>query len=184
MSMFKRILIPVDGSAPSDAAVDLGIIFAADQHAELGFVHVCDMARMAALVSGAGMVATDPSPMFSAEREFGQALLHSAVEKAAARAGAHAMTFYEEGGCVDAILGVAERWNADLIIVGSHGRGGIARALLGSVAEGVLRRARVPVLVMHVGNARPARPANGEVAQRVSAAASVSGTPHEVDPIC
>jgi len=61
-----------------------------------------------------------------------------------------------EGDCVGALLDLAERMNADLIVVGSHGRGGISRAILGSVAEGILRRSAMPVLVMHA----PKKPAS------------------------
>ncbi|MCB9682361.1 MAG: universal stress protein [Alphaproteobacteria bacterium] len=50
------------------------------------------------------------------------------------------------------ILDLADAWTADLIVMGTHGRRGLARVLLGSVAEQVLRRARVPVLVVRVAD--------------------------------
>lgn len=55
-----------------------------------------------------------------------------------------------DGQVAEAILAAAERYNADLIVVGTHGRKGLQRMLLGSVAEAVLRRARVPVVVVPV----------------------------------
>jgi len=52
------------------------------------------------------------------------------------------------GGAASEIVQAAKDWPADLIVIGSHGRGGIRRALLGSVAEGVMRQASCPVLVV------------------------------------
>ena len=175
--MFKRILIPVDGSDPSDAAVDIGTRFAADQGAQLAFVHTYSAARTIAMTSGAGMSVLDPSIAVEAERQNGLTILQEALARTPSAS--NAAQFLEEGDCVDSILGVARRWNADLIIIGSHGRGGLARALVGSVAEGVMRRAWIPVLVLHAGMRFRA-----EAVAPLVGAAVVVGTPHEVDPIC
>jgi nucleotide-binding universal stress UspA family protein len=178
--MFKRILIPVDGSEPSDAAVLFGANLAAEQGAQLAFAHVCDIARIAALVSGGGMVPIiNPSIAVEAERNAGASILQEAVKNAARSSGVNAETFFEEGANVDTILSIAKNWRADLIVIGSHGRGGIARALLGSVAEGVMRRASVPVLVMHV-----TAQAATSVSKDVVVAKSFAGAQLEVDPVC
>jgi len=145
MSMFKKILVPVDGSAPSNAAVALAVRLARDQEAKVVFTHVCEVAKIAAMVS-APAVSIDPSYALEAEREVGEAALHDAVDRAKG-GGIDADSWIEEGACVDTILNAARQHKADLIVIGSHGRGGIARALLGSVAEGVLRHADIPVLV-------------------------------------
>ena len=145
MSTFKKILVPVDGSAPSDEAVKLAIIVARDQGAALTFLHVLEVARIIAMTS-VPAVGVDPSFAVTAERESGEEALRRAVADAKA-AKIAADTVMDEGGSVDSILDAARKQHADLIVIGSHGRGGIARALLGSVAEGVLRRADVPVLV-------------------------------------
>lgn len=148
MSLFKRILVPVDGSAPSDAAVALAIRIARDQDARLIFAHVCEVAKIAAMVS-APAVGVDPSYAIDAEREAGDEALHRAGQNA--RAGAiECETVLEDGGSIDTILDIGKRNGADLIVIGSHGRGGISRALLGSVAEGLLRKSTVPVLVTRV----------------------------------
>jgi nucleotide-binding universal stress UspA family protein len=52
-----------------------------------------------------------------------------------------------EGDTVDSLLAACRSCNAQLIVMGSHGRSGLVRALFGSVAEGVLRHAPVPVLI-------------------------------------
>jgi nucleotide-binding universal stress UspA family protein len=145
MSLFKKILVPVDGSEPSDAAVALAIRLARDQEARLLFVHVCEVAKIAAMVS-APAVGVDASYAIDAEREAGEDALRRAG--AAALAGTvQSESILEDGGNVDSIVAIAKRQAADLIVIGSHGRGGIARALLGSVAEGVLRHSDIPVLV-------------------------------------
>ena len=149
MSMFKRILVPVDGSAPSDAAVALALRLARDQDAKLCFVHVCEVAKIAALVS-APTAGIDPSYAIEAERESGEVALQTALGRAKG-SGIDAESWLEEGICVSTILDVARKHEADLIVIGSHGRGGIARALLGSVAEGVLRHSDSPVLVTRTG---------------------------------
>lgn len=56
--------------------------------------------------------------------------------------------FYEEGDPKNLIVEIANNWNADLIVIASHGRKGIRRVLMGSVAESVLRYAKCPVLVI------------------------------------
>lgn len=61
------------------------------------------------------------------------------------------------GQPVSGILDCADSVCADLIVMGSHGRGGIRRALLGSVAEGVLRRANVPVMIFRYSEQRTKR---------------------------
>ena len=148
MPLFKTILVPVDGSEPSDAAVALAIRLARDQDAKLIFVHVCEVAKIAAMVS-APTVGVDPSYAIDAEREAGEGALQRAGETA--RRGAIACeAIMEDGGSIDTILDVGRRNAVDLIVIGSHGRGGIPRALLGSVAEGLLRKSTVPVLVTRV----------------------------------
>ena len=153
--MFKRILVPVDGSAPSDSAIDLAARFAADQEARIAFVHAYDFAPIVSMSSGAGMAAIDPSLAVEATRIAGLMILQDAIKRFAASSAARTSLFLEQGPPVDSILNVARHWRSDLIVIGSHGRGGIARVLLGSVAEGVMRRAKVPVLVVHMGAERP-----------------------------
>jgi nucleotide-binding universal stress UspA family protein len=62
--------------------------------------------------------------------------------------GLEATALLVQGGTVETILAEAERLHAELIVVGSHGRGALGRALLGSVSEGLVRRSALPVLVV------------------------------------
>jgi nucleotide-binding universal stress UspA family protein len=148
MSMFKKILVPVDGSAPSDAAVKLALRLAHDQDANLVFLHVSEVAKIAAMISSTA-VCVDPSPALDAELAAGQDAL-SRAETNARTSAIPAESILVEGASADSIVKTAKRNGADLIVMGSHGRGGIQRALLGSVAEGVLRHSSVPVLVARV----------------------------------
>ena len=56
--------------------------------------------------------------------------------------------FAPEGSVKDEVLSAADKWNADIIVIGTHGRTGLSHLLLGSVAEYVVRHAKVPVLVV------------------------------------
>jgi len=185
MSLFGKVLVPVDGSPPSDAAVEFAVRFAADQAAELVFVNICEVARVAGMLSSSTMT-VDPSYALAAERESGDEALAAAV-RMAEQGRIPCQAIHEDGACVDSILSIARREGADVIVVGSHGRSGIARAMLGSVAEGILRRADVPVLVTRVhphlsvvhGTKREDR-----VLAPVASFAESESWPRQVDPIC
>ncbi len=148
MAIFKKILVPVDGSEPSDAAVALAVRLAHDQGAKLLFLHVSEVAKIAAMVSSTA-VCVDPSPALDAEQAAGEEALRCA-ERAAGEEAVSAESLIVQGASADAIVKTTSQAGADLIVMGSHGRGGIQRALLGSVAEGVLRQSAVPVLVARV----------------------------------
>jgi nucleotide-binding universal stress UspA family protein len=78
-----------------------------------------------------------------------------------------------DGPAVETILGLADEVRADLIVMGTHGRGGLGRLLLGSVAEQVLRRAHCPVLFVKAG--MPVPPAEPDSAARRRAANKLAG---------
>jgi nucleotide-binding universal stress UspA family protein len=148
MPVFKKIVVPLDGSAPSEAAATLAISIGRDQGAHLVFLNVCEVARIVAMLSSP-TVGVDPSTALEAEREIGRAALERAAA-AAKRGGVSHETTQRDGGSSDTVLAVADAVRADLIVIGSHGRGGIARAIIGSVAEAVMRHAKIPVLITHV----------------------------------
>jgi nucleotide-binding universal stress UspA family protein len=146
MPIFHSLLVPIDGSEPSDAACALAIKLAADQKAALTFVNVVVADKiLASVMPGQGYA--DPAPAIDAMQAAGQDVLKSAEAKAQA-AGIKARSELIEGDCVTSIVNAAGDYGADLIVIGSHGRGGLTRLVLGSVAEGVLRHCTVPVLVI------------------------------------
>lgn len=142
-SVFQRILVPTDGSPPSEAAVALGIELAAEQRGELLFVHVVDTNDV---VLAAADTPFDPTPTLDAMQSYAQDLMRTCTERAT-QAHASARTRIIEGHPVDAILDAAREFGATLLILGTHGRSGLEHLLLGSTTEKVLHRAEAPVLV-------------------------------------
>jgi nucleotide-binding universal stress UspA family protein len=125
--MYRRILVPVDGSASADHALGQAIALAKTHAAALKIVFVDGV------------------------EEIGRQIVEVAAAKARnaglqPESGLLVKLPTEDIGGV--ILQEAGAWNADLIVIGTHGRRGLAHALLGSVAERVIRAATVPVLVV------------------------------------
>ncbi len=143
--MFRNIIVPVDGSEPSNSAVAFALRMAADDCAAVTFVHAVDVTKIIAMTATS---AIGPQYALEAANEAGKEILAQAHAQAKA-ARIHATTELLDGECVGCILELAQAKQADLIVVGSHGRSGVSRALLGSVAEGILRRSPIPVLVTH-----------------------------------
>jgi nucleotide-binding universal stress UspA family protein len=141
--MFKHILVPIDGSDCSLHALEIAAQFAREQQARLSVCTVVDPAKAAAMAFGEASMA---AACLDALDEEGKAL----VEDAAARV--HDIWAADvavlDGAPVDTILDHQRETGADLIIIGSHGRTGLPRLFLGSVAEGVIRNAPVPVMVV------------------------------------
>lgn len=145
--MYQRILVPIDGSETSLLAVDEAIRLARMTGGRLRFLHALDQLSIAyAMDSYEGF-----SPDWGAAlRENGQELLGGAKSSAVA-AGVEADTVMHESfndRLVDVVMAEARQWPADLIVLGTHGRRGIRRLLLGSGAQDILRAACVPVLMV------------------------------------
>jgi nucleotide-binding universal stress UspA family protein len=159
-SELHTILVATDGSPSAAEAVGFAVELAAEHDAELFVVHV---------VRTLDLVTDDPE-------EAGYAVLREptagdqlVLEEAAARAaefGIAATTSLRFGSAVEEIVAYAESCNVDLIVVGTHGRGRVARALLGSVSLGVMRRSRRPVLIVRSGSTH----AGGEAARAAAPA--------------
>ena len=140
--MAKRILVPMDGSAQSDDA----LAFALTEHpdAEITILTVIDPVE-----GGYTPVSTPGSSeeWYRAAKEDAEALFEEARELA----GEHGGTLdgdVETGRPANAIVEYAEEHGVDQIVMGSHGREGVSRILLGSVAETVVRGSPVPVTVV------------------------------------
>jgi len=150
MTTFSRILVAVDGSAPSDSAVELALRLRAPNQT-VRFVAALDRdAVVAGYTADPSMGHVIGEGLRQAEAERRSAL--EAASNAARAVGVEPTAVLREGAAVDAILTEAHASNASCIAIGTHGRRGIARAVLGSCAEGVLRRSDVPVLIAHAGS--------------------------------
>lgn len=139
--MFQRILVPTDFSRSADRALTLARN--AFPAAKIKLVHVLDVRAMAVPDLTTGGVAP-VMPTAGLQREIGQGDLDRLTR--VAQEGEE----YElvSGEPVQSILEVARTSGADLIVMGTHGREGIERFFLGSVAERVVRESPVPVLTV------------------------------------
>jgi nucleotide-binding universal stress UspA family protein len=150
MAIFSRILVAVDGSAPSDAAVQLALRLCAPRQ-NVCFLTALDRDAVVAGYTGEpSMAPAIGDGLRGAEAE--RRLVLEAASNVARAAGVEPISVLRTGAAVDAIVDEARQSNASCIVIGTHGRGGIARAVLGSCAEGVLRRSDVPVLIAHSGS--------------------------------
>lgn len=146
--MYRKILVPIDGSAASMHGLGEAVKLAKSQGgAELRVLHIVNEFVFDYTYSS-GMYAQD---VVEALRKEGRGVL-DAARALAEREGmkVDCVLFEAIGGhASDFILEQAKKWGADLIVMGTHGRRGLARMLMGSDAEGVLRESVVPVLLVH-----------------------------------
>jgi nucleotide-binding universal stress UspA family protein len=138
----RKILCPTDFSHFTDAALSYASALAAESGATLYIAHVDEYRDSSALLGEAAIAyapwgVTDRSEVRRQLDLVKPTLSHVAVEHR-----------YLEGAPVHEIVDFAQRENIDLIVMGSHGRTGLPRLLMGSVAEGVARRAPCPVLIV------------------------------------
>ncbi len=142
--MFKTMLVPVDGSPTSDEAVALAISLARDQQAKLIFCHALEEI---ALINAASTPTIDPTFAIQQERDYGAKVLQTA-EARAKSAGVEASSESAAEDTIPMILRLVKEKQPDLIVIGTHGRGGFERAIMGSTTEGVLRKSSIPVLAV------------------------------------
>ncbi len=145
--MYKRILVPVDGSATSAKGLEEAIRLAKLTGASLELVNVVDEMSLA---FGVEAYATYSQDVLAALREGAREILEKAQQRAAsAGVGVDTKAIETFGARVaDLIVDEAVATKADLIVIGTHGRRGVGRLLLGSDAEQILRLAPVPVLLV------------------------------------
>ncbi|MBD9531387.1 universal stress protein [Comamonas sp. CMM01] len=143
--MFKHILVPVDGSETSLHAVAKAAGLAKAFGSEVTAVYVLDPYPFTGV--GADFAYGQAQYLSAATAEANTAL--EAVKKQMDEAGVAVKTMVGEGHAVhEGIVRVADSVGADLIVMGSHGRRGLEKLVLGSVAQRVLSAARIPVLVV------------------------------------
>jgi nucleotide-binding universal stress UspA family protein len=156
--MLKTIVVAIDESDAAAQACDLAMHIAQAEHAGIVLVNVLDISRIVvAGASGAPYPDDSVEIMQDTYRE-----IVSAVKDKCEAAGLHVETEMVEGDPCNEILRVAKEHNADLICIGTHGRKGLSRLFLGSVAEGVLRSSPCPVLTTRpAGHRAPIDPERG-----------------------
>jgi len=142
--MFNSILVAIDESAAAKEAARVAVGLAQLDHAAVVLANVVDIAK---LVTIAGYDTPYPVEAVEALTSAGQRLLDE-VKATYAASGVTITTALGEGDAIDEIVRLAVENGAGLICIGTHGRTGLARLFVGSVAEGVVRAANVPVLVV------------------------------------
>lgn len=141
--MYKQIVVPLDGSAFAESALPLALALSAKTNAAVQLITV-----------------VEPIPAFayeeweSAAKEWSEEYLAAVADRISEAAGGKVTTALHSGHVVDTLIDAAEAVATDLVVMATHGRGTLSRAWLGSVADGVMRRAEIPVLFV--------RPEEGE----------------------
>lgn len=143
--MYKRILVPIDGSSTSDRALLETIKLIDDQPAQVRLLHVVDDLHF---LNAEGYV--DYAELRDLTRKIGERALNKAEEVMRQADITVDTSLLDANGerIASVIDAEATSWGADLIVIGTHGRSGFNHLLFGSVAEGVVRGASVPVLLV------------------------------------
>jgi len=138
----KNILVPTDLSVEAGLAIDYACELARELHAKVHLLNVVGLPAIGVPELGVAMSATVMDSMIHDN--------HEALDKIAdAHRGEIGQVLLKTGEARDVINATAKELDADLIVMGTHGRTGISRALLGSIAETVVRTAPCPVLTIH-----------------------------------
>ena len=151
--MFDRILVPVDGSPTSDLGLETAIRLAQDQGATLHLLHVINERVITQNLEGG---AAEVGRLLDSLRANGKQILARAeaiTRKQRVRVKSELIENIVRS-VADVIVAQAKKARADLIVIGTHGRRGVSRLVMGSDAEGVVRTTPVPVLLVR-SRARP-----------------------------
>lgn len=143
--MYQHILVPVDGSPTSYRALQEALKLAKQLKAQLALIHVMEEIWYVDNESYLNYAELQKSVRISGEKILAQAetaMLQEGVSPT--------VKLLEARGerIANVVVTEAKRWPADLIVIGTHGRSGFSHLLFGSVAEGVVRTAHVPVLLI------------------------------------
>lgn len=145
--MFKKILVPVDGSEPSVKALTFALELAAWQKSGVRFCHIPIRSKAHEIAEHVPFSREAAGSQWDDVQQSGRAILDAARYRAQ-ELGVTAETSMHAGSPADAIVELAARDGVDLIVMGSHGYEGPVRAVVSSTAETVIRRASVPVIVV------------------------------------
>ncbi|MBE3559482.1 MAG: universal stress protein [Ktedonobacteraceae bacterium] len=153
--MFKRILVPLDGSARAERALSVAARMARSSEGTIILIQAMNVSA----IYGPALVpySTVTPEMLENEQENAKSYL-AQVAASPLLAGIATETFVDQGEAASVILAAAESYTADVIVLCSHGRSGFARWALGSVAEKIIHHAAIPVLVLREKGPMPAGP--------------------------
>lgn len=138
---YTKILIAIDSSEFSMAAAKKGLELAHQLNAKAALIYVLDKSKAMGNVD-AGIFPDEALLVLKKEVE------QTLDQLAAMYNGKELMKFMPEGNPTEDIIGTARTWEADLIVIGTHGRTGLKHLFMGSVAEHIIRHSKVPVMVV------------------------------------
>lgn len=141
VAVYDVVLLATDGSTPSSCALDSAVTLAVEAGATLHVLSVVDSADLDLFGSA------DAASVDDVLRSAAEAAVADATDRAEAT-GVDVVPAVRVGSPHREICAYADEADADVVVVGTHGRSGLSRALLGSVAARVIRTAPVPVLVV------------------------------------
>lgn len=146
MSRYRRILVPYDGSAAAQRALDEAIVLASDD----GVIRLIHIVNEFSPPGNRRPPSSDGLQLAAASRAAGERLLTESVARVLAAGVAAESHLYDNGESRISVLvcSDAKLWGADLIVMGTHGRRGIRRLVLGSEAEAVVHETKIPVLLV------------------------------------
>jgi nucleotide-binding universal stress UspA family protein len=143
MNPFKHILVPVDFGDADGSAVELAVQLAKSSDAQMTLLHAFDPVAFSGATASYPLTIDLEPILADAEGQLG--VLCNATRADWPRVD----SLLVRGNVCDSIVAVAQENDCDLIVIGTHGRRGLAHAFLGSVAEKVVRLATVPVMTVH-----------------------------------
>ncbi|MDP1744152.1 MAG: universal stress protein [Bacteroidota bacterium] len=136
----KKLLIAIDNGPSSEKVSSKGFELAKQLNVEIALVSVVDTS---VLITDGGVTPKEMADLIKNDYKKSQQLLIENVFK-----NYKVWSFIEEGKPFEVILKVAEEWEADLIVLGTHGRTGLTHLLMGSVAEKVVRHSIKPLFII------------------------------------
>jgi nucleotide-binding universal stress UspA family protein len=160
--MFARILVAVDSDEISGSVLETAGGLAKPLGAKVALLHIVDVASVIAPLAagselgGLGVPAIGGAAnmqlteqIIEDQQQTSEAFLQKLVGQLPE--GVAAEVFMREGAPAETIVAVADEWHANLIVIGTHGRSGLERLVVGSTAEAVVRTAHCPVLSVRTG---------------------------------
>lgn len=152
VAAIRRILVPVDFSEGSRAALDAAVLISRAFGAEIDVLHVWEPPAYIPIDTALATIGTGPPQTIAeiARAEAGREMadLLARLEHSGDLA---AQSHIEAGNPVDVVVELAGETPHDLIVMGTHGRTGFSRLVMGSIAEQIVRRAPCPVLTVRAG---------------------------------
>lgn len=147
--MYDRILIPTDGSEQASAAIDEGIEMAKQHDATVHAVYVVEPIPLGRYPSGMEAAGKEWGDVVDEQKGEGEQALATIAERGEA-AGVDVVESIEYGKPSQEIIEYVDEHDVDAIVMGTHGRSGVDRLVIGSVAEKVVRKSEVPVLTVRM----------------------------------